>query len=70
MKGISRIPLSFSRLTEEDLVDIDLLTLRHSQMFELPEQNDDEEVDELNQAFSSLVLQRGEISPQRTRGAA
>ena len=56
VKGISRIPLAFARLTDEDLVDIDALTLRHSQMFELPEQNDGEDVDTLNQAFSSLVL--------------
>lgn len=30
VKGISRIPLPFARLSQEDLVDIDLLTLRRS----------------------------------------
>jgi len=55
VKGISRIPLAFARLNDEDLVDIDLLTLRHSQMFELPDESADD-VDELNRAFSSLVL--------------
>lgn len=62
VKGISRIPLPFARLNEEDVVDIDLLTLRHSQLFELPEEDGSPVLDELNDAFSSLILQKGEIS--------
>lgn len=53
VKGISRIPLAMARLNEEDLVDIDQLALAQSQIFELPE---NEDIDELNQAFSSMVL--------------
>lgn len=59
-KGISRMPLSLARLNDEDLVDIELLARNQENLFDLAE---DDEVDELNQAFSSLVLQRGEISP-------
>ena len=66
-KGISRVPLSLARLNEEDLVDIRKLALRHSQKFDLPEPADQSEVDMLNQAFSSLVLRQGEISPNRKR---
>ena len=61
-KGISRVPLSLARLDEEDLVDIRQLTIRRSQCFNLPEADD---MDILNQAFSSLVLQKGDFSPER-----
>ena len=53
VKGIIRMPLDFARLREEDLVNIESIVLRQSQCFDLP---DYVETDELNQAFSSLVL--------------
>ena len=66
VKGISRIPLQFARLAEEDLVDISSLTIPSSQCFNLPTLQDDEEdeTDLLNKAFSSLYLEKGEISPR------
>ena len=45
VKGISRIPLALARLSDEDLIDLDKLTLRQSQTFDLPEIED---TDELN----------------------
>lgn len=61
-KGISRIPLSLARLDEEDLVDIQQLTIRRSECFNLPEVDD---MDLLNKAFSCLGLQKGDYSPER-----
>ena len=49
-KGISRIPLNLARLQEEDLVNIEQLSLRLSQCFELPDRVETE-TDELNMAF-------------------
>ena len=64
VKGISRIPLSFTRLTEEIFENIGSIVGRcASNEFMLPELDD---TDKLNEAFSSLALQRGEISPVRT----
>ena len=65
VKGISRIPLNLARLEEEDLVNIEELALRKSKCFDMP---DYVETDELNQAFSSLALRKGEISPCVTDG--
>lgn len=62
VKGISRVPLGFTRLREEDLVDIQKLTIRASQCFYLPERNSSGEDDDLNMAFSSIVLQKSTIS--------
>lgn len=60
VKGISRVPMTLARLQEEDLINLEELELRKSQCFDLPEI---EEIDLLNQAFQSIVLLKGEISP-------
>ena len=74
VKGISRLPLTFSRLKEEDLVKFDQLVgdQTHSQdkQFELggiPMVSSVGSTDMLNQAFSSLFLIKSEISPTRVR---
>ena len=56
VKGISRMPLNLARLEEEDLVNIEQKELRTSQCFELPDNILTTDTDELNEAFSSLVL--------------
>lgn len=66
VKGISRIPMALARMEEEDLVNFEDIELRQSQCFNLP---DHEEFDALNQAFTSLILQKGEISPCVTDGS-
>ena len=48
VKGISRMPLEFARLQEEDLVNIEQKGLRQSKQFDLPDTAD---TDELNYAF-------------------
>lgn len=57
--------MNFARLEEEDLVNFENIELRQSQRFDLP---DYESTVSLNQAFSSLVLRKGEISPCVTDG--
>lgn len=56
-KGISRIPLPLARLNDEDILDLDKLVMSKDDCFDLSG-DDGEEIDQLNKAFSFLIIQR------------